>query len=130
VPLILRALPAQIAQHSQQQTDADADEGGFYQSFPKLEPYKDQVKQFAAVWRGMNPQATYDDAVKSIGEHMTVLLGLQGAPSADNAPPATPPPATPAAVPASAAPRNPDQKPKPKSEWDEFVEDVMSEDEF
>jgi len=122
IPAVLQMIPAQIAQHSQQRAASTNDEDGFHAAYPKLKEFQPQVKQFAEVWRGLNPTVGYAESVKAIGDHMMVLLGL----NESEVPPPPPPPPTPAHVPAAGgAPRDPGQKPAAKSEWDEFVDDVI-----
>lgn len=66
-----QVVPQIIAQKQQ----SEEVENGFYSKWPKLKQHQKEVNNFAGVWRQMNPQASFEDAVENVGKHVMIALG-------------------------------------------------------
>jgi hypothetical protein len=127
LPLVARMIPQQVQNIQQRVSSTQADEDTFFAAYPELKTHEAQVLQFAGIWRQMNPTASVEEATKAIGEHMQIALGLHSAQQTPT-PPAEPTAPTPT-PPAGSAPRIGIQKPPPKSDMENFIEEVLADEE-
>lgn len=91
----LSQLPQLINGYNQVQRVAQQHEQAFYSKWPALQKpeYEPTIRQIAATYRQMNPQASADDMMNAVGVISMVQLGLGTAPAPVAPPAATPPPA-------------------------------------
>lgn len=106
--IILGQIPQMIEQHLVGQRAATEAREAFFKDFPSLNKpeYYPTLRQVTQMYRQMNPQVPYADAIKAIGKHAMLMLGLsaEGTSPANTPPPPPPRPATPL-MPGSAAVR-------------------------
>lgn len=111
--------------NSAQQKNTEAKKA-FYTRWPGLEKYETQVLQAGTLFRQMNPKATAEQAIETIGKIVSESLGIPIAPVAGAAPAAP-------AAPAKAAPFQPaatgsgGRGPAPASdnEFETIAEDLL-----
>lgn len=91
----LSQLPQLINGYTQVQRVAQQHEQAFYSKWPALQKpeYEPTIRQIAATYRQMNPQASADDMMNAVGVISMVQLGLGTAPASAAPPAAAPPPA-------------------------------------
>lgn len=95
--IILGQIPQMIEQHLVTQRAATEARESFFRDFPALNKpeYFPTLRQVTQMYRQMNPQVPYADAIKVIGKHAMLMLGLSAeGTSPVNTPP--PPPSRPA----------------------------------
>lgn len=113
---VLRTVYAQLPQMMQTLNQAEqqisAGEQKFFAEWPELKDHQEAVGQIGAVYRQLYPNATMEEAIKTIGSMAMTQLGLQRAPQAappqqQQQRPQPAPPHAPAAAAVSAAPAEP-----------------------
>ncbi|MEE8342357.1 MAG: hypothetical protein V3R51_01020 [Gammaproteobacteria bacterium] len=94
---MLSHLPEMIGNVLEARGQGEASEKQFYAANPHIDPdaHGETVKNMAASYRQMNPQATQEQAIQEIGAMVTVALRLP-----QDAAPVAPVPPTPPPVPA------------------------------
>lgn len=115
---VVRAAPAYIARMMQQQSNSQALENQFFESWPALREHAPQVKEFALMWRQMNQNATLEQAISEVGKHASIALGLPVDPAQVNLNQPAPP--APAAVPTPAPVAGVAPAPAPPSNVNQF----------
>ena len=113
--------PMLMTEHLEKSRDYQAQEDKFFGEFPDLKAHRAQVERVAAVYRQLNPRASYEEATKQIAAMTRVQLQL---PIPSLAPQVTPPvpvaPPTPSSAKGgAAAPKAPTER----STWDELIEE-------
>lgn len=129
---VAQQLPATVGAMIEARDSNRRLEDQFYQAWPQLDRVADDgtVRTMAAMYRRMNPQATFEDMVRVVGAQAVVALGKQSAPARTPTGARAPAPTRRAvpfvpAAPASAAP------PQPKAqtgEWERFAQIMMADD--
>lgn len=127
VPAIMQQLAPQVEQVLAQREAARSTEEKFFEKWAPLKEHKEQVAQIAYMWRQMNPQADEETALEEIGKYAMLALGYQldgqAQQQEEPAAPSEPPP-----PPHRGTVHTPPAAPRQKSEWDAFVEEVLSDE--
>lgn len=99
--MIEQALPQQIGAYIKVQEAETAAKKAFYDAWPALQPYEQQVLQAGQLYRQLNPNVSSQDFIKAVGELVSrsLNIAIAAAPAAPGAAPA--PVAAPAAPAAS-----------------------------
>lgn len=114
----MRGLLPQMVQTQSESIKKDTEaRSQFFEAWPELKGYDQQVLQVGAMFRQLNPSAPPEEAIKRIGELAMTSLGLSR-----QAPAAPTPPAAPAAFQPAVPGRVNPPAPSP-SVWDELLTD-------
>lgn len=104
---VVQSLPGMVRQINEQAVGSDANEGQFFERWPKLKEHKDTVLRFGAVYRQLNPSTSMDDFINEVGAQAMVALRIppDGVEVPNGGPPVRVAPFKPAAqTPAGGAP--------------------------
>lgn len=95
----------------------------FYKRWPDLTKHQNEVNNFSGVWRQMNPKASLEEAVESIGKHVMIALGYPVTGTAT----AEPAPVVPAYTPAPPTVNQPATK-RQLNQFEALAEELLEED--
>ena len=114
-------MPTMMVAHTQRQTIADRNEEKFFTEYPQLKEHRGEVAKIAQAYRTLNPEASVEQAMKTVAAMSMVQLNVQP-PQMQTQPnevPITPPP------PPAASKGAPASKPNvtEPTQWDELVAD-------